>query len=88
MPTAIANIRSLTGNDYYIVCARTRGRNVWVIGASYIHILKGYGLCLGYGEGPDISYCGGHCKIGELMARAVTLATKEAILKHSNTRSG
>jgi len=40
------------------------------------------------GEGPNVSYCGGHCKMGELMARAVTLTTKEAILKHSNTRSG
>jgi len=40
------------------------------------------------GEGPDIGYCGGHCKMGELMARAVTSATKEAILKHSDTRSG
>ena len=40
------------------------------------------------GEGPAVSYCGGHCKMGELMARAVTSATKEAILKHGNTRSG
>jgi len=36
------------------------------------------------GNGPPISYTGGHCKIGELMARAVTSATKEAILKHNN----
>lgn len=35
------------------------------------------------GNGPPISYTGGHCKIGELMARAVTSATKEAILKHN-----
>lgn len=40
------------------------------------------------GEGPDVSYCGGHCKMGELMARAVTSATKEAILKHGNAGSG
>ena len=40
------------------------------------------------GEGPAVSYCGGHCKMGELMARAVTSATKEAIIKHGNTRSG
>ena len=33
------------------------------------------------GDGPKVSYSGGHSKIGELMARAVTLATKEAILK-------
>lgn len=36
------------------------------------------------GEGPGISYCGGHCKMGELMARAVTSATREAIVKHQN----
>lgn len=40
------------------------------------------------GEGPDISYCGGHCKMGELMARAVTSATREAIIKHRNGTQG
>ena len=34
------------------------------------------------GDGPEVIYTGGHCKIGELMARVVTSATKEAILKH------
>ena len=34
------------------------------------------------GDGPKVSYSGGHSKMGELMARAVTSATKEAILKH------
>ncbi len=34
------------------------------------------------GDGPKVSYSSGHSKIGELMARAVTSATKEAILKH------
>jgi len=33
------------------------------------------------GDGPKVSYSGGHSKIGELMARAVTSATKEGILK-------
>jgi adenosylcobinamide hydrolase len=37
------------------------------------------------GEGPEISYCGGHCKMGELMAGVVASATGEAITKH---RSG
>jgi adenosylcobinamide amidohydrolase len=40
------------------------------------------------GEGPGISYCGGHCKMGELMARAVTSATREAILERGKARSG
>ena len=34
------------------------------------------------GDGPRISYVGGHTKMGEMMARAVTRATKEAIVKH------
>jgi adenosylcobinamide hydrolase len=34
------------------------------------------------GDGPKVSYSGGHCKMGELMARAATSATREAILKH------
>ena len=34
------------------------------------------------GDGPKVTYSGGHSKIGELMARVVTSATKEAILKH------
>ena len=33
------------------------------------------------GDGPKVSYSGGHSKIGELMARVVTSATKEGILK-------
>jgi adenosylcobinamide hydrolase len=33
------------------------------------------------GDGPRITYVGGHSKIGELMAKATTLATKEVILK-------
>ncbi len=35
------------------------------------------------GNGPRISYVGGHTKAGELMARAVTSAVKEAILKQN-----
>ncbi len=34
------------------------------------------------GEGLKISYTGGHSKMGELIAKAVTKATKEAIIKH------
>lgn len=34
------------------------------------------------GDGPKISYTGGHCKMGELIAKAVTSATREAIFKH------
>lgn len=34
------------------------------------------------GNGVRVNYVGGHAKIGELMARAVTSATKEAIVKH------
>ena len=34
------------------------------------------------GEGLKISYAGGHSKMGEMIARAVTKATKEAIVKH------
>ncbi|RLI30086.1 MAG: cobalamin biosynthesis protein CbiZ [Candidatus Hecatellales archaeon] len=34
------------------------------------------------GEGLRISYTGGHSKMGEMIARAVTKATKEAIVKH------
>ena len=33
------------------------------------------------GQGPRINYLGGHSKMGELMARAVTSAVKEAIFK-------
>ena len=40
------------------------------------------------GDGPKVSYSGGHCKMGEIMARAVTLATKEALLKHGKARNG
>jgi len=36
------------------------------------------------GKGPECQYVGGHTKIGELMARAVTRATKEAIAKRWN----
>jgi len=35
------------------------------------------------GNGTPITYTGGHCKMGELMARAVTSATKEALLKRT-----
>ncbi|HEA46883.1 MAG TPA: hypothetical protein ENH97_00535 [bacterium] len=35
------------------------------------------------GIGPGISYVGGHTKAGELMAKAVTSAVKEAILKQN-----
>lgn len=34
------------------------------------------------GKGVKVDYVGGHAKIGELMAKAVTSATKEAIIKH------
>ena len=36
------------------------------------------------GDGPKVSYTGGHCIMGELMARAVTSATKKAMLKHKS----
>ncbi len=35
------------------------------------------------GGGPKINYLGGHSKMGELMARAVTSAVKEAIFKQN-----
>jgi adenosylcobinamide amidohydrolase len=38
------------------------------------------------GEGPRIDYLGGHAKMGELMARAVTLAVKEAIFKQNGIK--
>lgn len=38
------------------------------------------------GFGPEITYVGGHAKIGEIMARVVTQATKEAILKQKGKR--
>ena len=34
------------------------------------------------GEGSKISYTGGHSKMGEMIAKAVIKATKEAIIKH------
>ncbi len=38
------------------------------------------------GEGPRIDYLGGHAKMGELMARAVTSAVKEAIFKQDGIK--
>jgi len=38
------------------------------------------------GEGPRIDYLGGHAKMGELMARAVTSAVKEAIFKQNGIK--
>lgn len=38
------------------------------------------------GEGPRIDYLGGHAKMGELMARAVTSAVKEAIFKEDGIK--
>jgi adenosylcobinamide amidohydrolase len=38
------------------------------------------------GEGPRINYLGGHSKMGELMARAVTSAVKEAIFKQDGIK--
>jgi len=38
------------------------------------------------GEGPRINYLGGHSKMGELMAKAVTSAVKEAIFKQNGIR--
>lgn len=40
------------------------------------------------GLGPKIHYMGGHSKMGELLARAVTAATKEAIRKHHRGELG
>ncbi|MFP3975222.1 MAG: adenosylcobinamide amidohydrolase [Dehalococcoidia bacterium] len=34
------------------------------------------------GRGPGINYTGGHSKLGELLARAVTCATRDAIVKN------
>lgn len=40
------------------------------------------------GTGPKVNYVSGHVKIGEIMARAVTLATKDAITKcHRGNRN-
>lgn len=39
------------------------------------------------GEGPRINYLGGHAKMGELMARAVTSAVKEAIFKQDGIKA-
>jgi len=39
------------------------------------------------GEGPRIDYLGGHAKMGELMARAVTSAVKEAIFKEDGIKA-
>ncbi len=39
------------------------------------------------GEGPRINYLGGHSKMGELVARAVTSAVKEAIFKQDGIRA-
>ncbi len=36
------------------------------------------------GSGPKITYAGGHAKIGEIMAKTITSAVKEAILKTKN----
>jgi adenosylcobinamide amidohydrolase len=38
------------------------------------------------GEGPRIDYLGGHSKMGELVARAVTSAVKEAIFKQDGIK--
>ena len=38
------------------------------------------------GEGPRIHYLGGHSKMGELMAKAVTSAVKEAIFKQNGIK--
>ncbi len=38
------------------------------------------------GEGPKVDYLGGHGKMGELMARAVTSAVKEAIFKQNGIK--
>ncbi|MFQ5924425.1 MAG: adenosylcobinamide amidohydrolase [Dehalococcoidia bacterium] len=40
------------------------------------------------GAGEKIHYMGGHAKMGELLAKAVTAATREAILKHHREESG
>jgi len=39
------------------------------------------------GEGPRIDYLGGHAKMGEIMARAVTSAVKEAIFKEDGIKA-
>jgi adenosylcobinamide hydrolase len=39
------------------------------------------------GGGPSISYLGGHSKMGELMAKAVTSAVKEAIFKQDGIKA-
>ncbi len=38
------------------------------------------------GFGPKITYVGGHAKVGEIMAKAVTSAVKEAILKQEKLK--
>lgn len=40
------------------------------------------------GLGAKIHYMGGHAKMGELLAKAVTAATKEAILRHHKEELG
>ena len=40
------------------------------------------------GFGPKITYVGGHAKIGEIMARAVSSAVKEAIFKQDRIKNG
>ena len=55
--------------------------------SSYNSVLQATGtgtdnIVVASGEGLKISYAGGHSKMGEMIARAVTKATKEAIVKH------
>ena len=58
------------------------------IGSSYTLDLQATGtgtdnlVIASLGTGPKVNYVSGHVKIGEIMARAVTLAIKDAITKY------
>lgn len=71
--------------------AKTQGLQDLDIRSSYNSKIQATGtgtdnIIVVSGSGPKITYVGGHAKIGEIMARTVTCAVKEAIFKQDKIK--